>query len=90
MLTILGFLAVVTNSAMVCFVGSARSELAKLDYNVDLMTKNVTAMTDTARMEGTFISRLNHAQLWWTFVILEHCVMLARVVIICAFCMAVY
>eukprot|EP01052_Picozoa_sp_SAG31_P045623 SAG31_NODE_8403_length_1458_cov_1.565121_2_plen_254_part_00 len=87
MLTILGFAAVVTNAAMVCFVGSRMSELSDLGYALsdDAGQWNITMLDQSANATkpwGTFVSRLQHAQLWWRFVIMEHLVMLGRVVII--------
>ena len=82
MLNILGFAAVVTNAAMVCFVGSETAQLKGLNYDIDLENHIVTTITDIIKPEGTFLGRLNHADLWWRFVIMEHLVMLARVAII--------
>lgn len=36
---------------------------------------------DETKPVGTFFTRLNHAELWWKFVAVEHMIMVARVVV---------
>ena len=45
MLSFLGFAAVITNAAMILFVGSQQANATGLDYSVDLTIKNITFYT---------------------------------------------
>ena len=67
-LNVLGFLAVLTNASMITFVGSQDAEALGLQY-------------PEGEAPG-FLSRAKMWQLWLRFVIVEHCVLSIRTVIL--------
>eukprot|EP01052_Picozoa_sp_SAG31_P015569 SAG31_NODE_1004_length_10437_cov_2.754208_9_plen_257_part_00 len=81
-LSFLGFAAVITNAAMIFFVGGQQADSYDLNFEVDLVKKELSTIPrDSLQPVGTFMTRLNHAHLWWNFVFVEHAIMILRVVI---------
>lgn len=86
-LNVLGFLAVITNASMIAFVGSQQARNPWFG-NGDLSTADsscrIGAYSLTTRCGGasTVSKRLDYAELWMAFMLIEHGLLCLRVLIL--------